>query len=168
MAAVALSLAAGLVAMAARLSERQLPDSAAVVDEADRIRRRAADLAGEDGDAYRAVIAAASEAARHSTGRDGDDQVRSALERASAVPLEITAAGARTASLAARLAIEGNPRLRGDAATAALIAEAAVRSATELVRINVAQGDGSRALVTRAERNLAEAADALRAVPLGS
>jgi formiminotetrahydrofolate cyclodeaminase len=163
--AVTVSLAAGLVAMAARLSERQLPDSTALADEADRIRRRAADLAGEDADAYRAVIAASTEAAtRHSAGWDGDDEVRSAFERASAVPLEITTVGARTATLGARLAAEGNPRLRGDAATAVLLAEAAVRSAAELVRINVTEGDGPRTLVVQAERNLAQATDALRAV----
>jgi methenyltetrahydrofolate cyclohydrolase len=151
--------------MAARLSTGQLPDSTSLVDEADRIRRRAADLAGEDADAYLGVLAALSEAAaRRSAGRDDDGEVRSAFERASAVPLEITTAGARTATLGARLAAEGNPRLRGDAATAVLLAEAAVRSAAELIRINVAEGDGPRTLIAQAERSLAQAADALRAV----
>ena len=47
---------------------------------------------------------------------------------------------AEVAELAADLAARGNPTLRGDAATAALLAEAAARAAANLVAINLAEG----------------------------
>jgi formiminotetrahydrofolate cyclodeaminase len=40
--------------------------------------------------------------------------------------------------LAAELVERGNPNLRGDAATAALLAEAAIRASANLVEINLA------------------------------
>jgi formiminotetrahydrofolate cyclodeaminase len=46
------------------------------------------------------------------------------------------------ASLAAELVEHGNPNLRGDAATAALLAEAAVRATANLVEINLATREG--------------------------
>jgi formiminotetrahydrofolate cyclodeaminase len=162
-AAVTVSLAAGLVVMAARFSERQIADSESLADEADGIRRHAADLAGEDADAYGAVLAASAATAAGGPPRD-DDVVRSAFGRAAEVPLEVAALGADTAALAARLALEGNPRLRGDATTALLLAEAAVRSAACLVRINVEAGGAGARLVLEAERHVDRAQEALRSL----
>jgi formiminotetrahydrofolate cyclodeaminase len=45
------------------------------------------------------------------------------------------------AEIAARLAREGNPNLRGDAVAAALLAEAGARAAAVLVEINTAAGE---------------------------
>ena len=53
------------------------------------------------------------------------------------VPLEIAAIGARVAQLAVRVAEAGNPNLRGDAVTGAVLAAASARSAACLVDINV-------------------------------
>ena len=61
-------------------------------------------------------------------------------------------------SLAAELAEHGNPNLRGDAATAVLLAEAAVRSTANLVEINLGTREGderierARALVETTRR----------------
>ena len=57
-AAVTVALAAGLSAMAARLSVSQLQGSAQLVDEAERLRQRATELAQEDMMAFEAVHAA--------------------------------------------------------------------------------------------------------------
>jgi methenyltetrahydrofolate cyclohydrolase len=149
-AAVTISLAAGLVGMAARLSERHVPDSASLVTEAERVRRRSERLADEDAAAYRAVLAAYT-AARSDASTKAREDIAAALDGAARVPLEMTALAAQTAELGARLALDGNPRLRGDATTAVLLAQAAARSAAHLVRLDVDEGDGEPALVREAE-----------------
>ncbi len=62
--------------------------------------------------------------------------------------MAVLGAGARLAQLAARLAEEGNPNLRGDAVVAAVLAGAGAEGAAALVRINLAElpGDGRLAL----------------------
>jgi hypothetical protein len=59
------------------------------------------------------------------------------------------------------LVLQGNPRLRGDAATAVAIAHAAVRAAAHLVSINVSEGGGDRSLVEQATRNVEWATESL-------
>ena len=72
---------------------------------------------------------------------------REALLGAALVPLEIAGIGARVAVMAVRVAEAGNPNLRGDAVTGAVLAAASARSAACLVDINVAAGRaGSRAV----------------------
>jgi formiminotetrahydrofolate cyclodeaminase len=147
-AAITVSCAAGLVAMAARYSAESLEDSEELVAEAERLRTRVAGLADEDARAYSGVIAA------YDSVRQGDDngseRLRVALTRATEVPLEVAEAGAETARLAALLAVDGKRDVRGDAATALLLAEAATRSAAGLVAINVEAGGGDSELVLRA------------------
>jgi formiminotetrahydrofolate cyclodeaminase len=152
-AAVTISLAAGLVGMAARLSERQIPGSASLVTEAQRVRRRSERLADEDAAAYRRVLAAYS-AARSDATPNAREDIAAALDGAARVPLEMASLAAETAVLGVRLALEGNPRLRGDATTAVLLAEAAARSAAHLVRLDVDEGDGDPALVRQAGRHV--------------
>ena len=149
-AAITISLAAGLVAMAAQLSERQVLDSASLVTEAERVRRRSERLADEDAEAYRAVLAAYTAARSGATPKARED-IAAALESAARVPLEMASLAAETAVLGARLALEGNPRLRGDATTAVLLAEAAARSAAHLVYVDVDEGDGDPGPVRQAE-----------------
>ena len=60
------------------------------------------------------------------------------MQHAAIMPPQICELAGQTATLAARLATDGDPNLRGDAITAALLAEAAARSAASLVRINIA------------------------------
>jgi formiminotetrahydrofolate cyclodeaminase len=163
-AAVTISLAAGLVAMAAQLSERQVPDSASLVTEAERVRRRSERLADEDAEAYRAVLAAYT-AARSGATTKAHEKIAAALDGAARVPLEMASLAAETAVLGARLALEGNPRLRGDATTAVLLSEAAARSAAHLVQVDVDEGDGDPALVREAKGHVRAASDAVASLP---
>lgn len=70
------------------------------------------------------------------------DAIRSALSGAADPPLALAAAAAETAELGAEIASSGNPNLRGDARTAALLGEAAARAACGLVRINLEGSPG--------------------------
>lgn len=161
-AAVTTALAAGLVVMAARFSEAHLPQSAALAEQADRLRRRVEPCVDEDARAYRAVLDA------YGLPKEPDpegrrERIRLALHAAAEVPLRIAEAGAQVAGLGACLAAEGgDPDLRGDAVTAALLAEAAVRSAVCLVRINVELGGLGGDLLDRADRCVEEATEAAR------
>ncbi len=65
-------------------------------------------------------------------------RIDAALSEAATIPMEVVEIAAQTARLAARLAVDGNPRLRGDAITAALLAQAGARAAAVLVSINLA------------------------------
>jgi methenyltetrahydrofolate cyclohydrolase len=155
-AAIAISMAAGLVGMAAQLSERQVSDSASLVIDAEHLRLRSARLADEDAEAYRAVLAAYTAARSGASTKAGED-IAAALDGAARVPLEMASLAAETAVLGARVALEGNPRLRGDATTAVLLAQAAARSAAHLVRVDVDEGDGDPALVRAAEGHVQSA-----------
>lgn len=126
-AAIAVAMAAGLVAKAARLSP-QWPRAAEVVEQAEALRALASSLAEEDAHAYTKVL----EAQRRKEG------VADALSAAADVPRAIAEAADQVASFAALAANEGNTRLRGDATMARELAEAAARGAAELVAINLA------------------------------
>ena len=149
-AAVTGAIAAGLVAMAARFSATRLPGAGELADQADELRRRAADLAEADARAYAAVLDA----------RRQSGELQEALHGAALVPLEIAVIGAEVAQLAARVAEAGNPNLRGDAVTGAVLAAASARSAACLVDINVNLGGLDPELSQRAAR----AADAAERV----
>jgi formiminotetrahydrofolate cyclodeaminase len=136
-AAVVTGLAASLAAMAARFSSEQWEDAAGAVAQAEALRARVLPLADEDARAYESVLVARRlptelepEARDAALGR--------ALSRAADVPLAIAEAALDIASLAAEVVERGNPNLSGDAATAALLAEAAVRATANLVEINLA------------------------------
>jgi methenyltetrahydrofolate cyclohydrolase len=144
-AAVTAALAAGLVAMAARFSVSRLPGAGDLAVRADDLRRRAADLADLDARAYQAVLDAPP------------GQRREALLGAAAVPLEISEIGARVAEMARQVAEAGNPNLRGDAVTGALLAVASARSAACLVDINVGLGGLELGLSRRAAQAVTDA-----------
>jgi methenyltetrahydrofolate cyclohydrolase len=159
-AAITGALAAGLAAMAARFSAGQVADAPRTAQQADRLRDRLAVLADSDGAAYRGVLDA------YALPREGDPgerrkQIQSALHGAAVVPLEIAELAAQVAGLAARLARDGNPRLRGDAVTAAHLAQAAACSAAALVGINVSAGGLGGHLSRRAATAVAAASDAV-------
>jgi formiminotetrahydrofolate cyclodeaminase len=147
-AAITAGLAASLVVMAARYSAGTLADSHQLVDTGERLRRRAGALADADAEAYGAVISA-QERLRNG-GSTSRDEVRRALRRAAAVPLEVAEVGAETARLAAVLAVEAKPDVRGDAVTALVLAEAATRSAAHLAVLNTHAGGGDVDLAQRA------------------
>jgi methenyltetrahydrofolate cyclohydrolase len=129
-AALTAALAAALTAMAARFAD-QLPDAPGSVDLAEQLRTRASALVEADVSAYGDFVAA-----RRQHGRDSP-QAREALEGAVDVPLQVARTAAEVAALARWLAADGNPRLRGDAATGCWLAAAAASAAAGLVAENL-------------------------------
>jgi len=157
-AALTVSLGAGLCAMTARLSVRHLGETEAadLTADAQRLADAAASLIQADADSYQAVIIARRQSA--GLGQEARDrEMAAALCGAAAVPLEIVELAVPVARIAARLAAAGNPNLRGDAITGALLAEAGARAAAVLVSINLAVApDDDRP--ARAARLVAETA----------
>jgi formiminotetrahydrofolate cyclodeaminase len=139
-AAVAVAMAAGLVAMAARLAH-EWPKASEVVEQAEALRSRMATLALADADAY-AKVTEAMRLPRDSPSRAVE--LEEALSGAAEVPLAVAEAAAEVAVLAKLVAAEGNERLRGDALVAAELAGAGARGAAELVAINLAGRDDPR------------------------
>jgi formiminotetrahydrofolate cyclodeaminase len=132
-AAVTVAMAAGLVAMAARLAH-EWPQATEVIERAEVLRSQMATLALADEDAYAKVI----EALRlppDSPSRPSE--LEAALSGAADVPLAIAEAGAEVAVLAALV-------VQGDALVAAELAGAGARGAAELVAINLAGRDDPR------------------------
>jgi formiminotetrahydrofolate cyclodeaminase len=167
-AALAVCLAAGLCAKAARLSARQLGvgEAADLTTNAERTVATAASLIQADADSYRGVIAAR----RQPTGTDGESrrrQIEAALADAAAVPMEIVELAVPVARIAARLAAAGNPNLRGDAIAGALLAEAGAGAAAILVGINLAAApdDGRPARAARLAQESASLAAAAQSPP---
>ncbi len=151
-AALAVTFAAGLCMMTAGLSARHLPEAPQLADQARKLRDRAAPLAQADAEAYRTVIAALR--ARDAAGPG--KRMAAALSQACVVPMEVAGIGAEVAAVAAAIAGGGNPNVRGDAITAALLAAAGSRAAAALVRINLAGAEGDDR-PARADRLAAEA-----------
>jgi formiminotetrahydrofolate cyclodeaminase len=156
-AAVVVEMAAALAAMVARFSREHWDGAAGAVAQAEALRARAAPLAGEDADAYEAVLTAMR------MPKDLEAEVRNALigdtlSRAADVPLRIVETAADVAELGAHLAENGNPNLRGDAAASVLLSEAAARVAANLVEINLSTTEEDER-IGRA-RELAQAARA--------
>jgi formiminotetrahydrofolate cyclodeaminase len=118
--------------------------------EAKLLRRRLLELAEADAEAYEPVILALRMPEQHPERRARLEKARS---KAAEVPLETAEATATLAGLAAETARVGNIHLTGDAVTGAVLAEAACRSAAQLVEINLAGHDDPR---------LARAGDAVR------
>ncbi len=161
-AAVAVALAAGLCSMSAHLSADHLADAAELAERAGRLRQRVAPLAQEDATAYGHVLAAYR---TPDDRRDPDvrrERIKRALSGAADVPLAVAETGALVAEMAARLAREGNPNLRGDAAAAALLAEAGARAAAMLVEINTSAGEITDDRFGRVGEFVARAAGAAR------
>ena len=157
-AAVTGAMAAGLVAMAARFSATRFPGAGDLADEADKLRLMAAQLADMDARAYTTVLDVFRRRGDADPGWEA--QRREALLAAAMVPLEIAGIGARVAAMAVRVAEGGNPNLRGDAVTGAVLAAASARSAACLVDINVRLGGLDPELSRRAAQTAADAGDA--------
>jgi formiminotetrahydrofolate cyclodeaminase len=140
-AAIVTAFAASLTAMAARFATERWEDAPGAVAQAEALRARVLPLADEDARAYESFLLA------RRMSEDFDPQVRDAaigeaLSRAADVPLAIAEAALDVASLAADLVEHGNPNIRGDAAAAALLSEAAVRATANLVEVNLATREG--------------------------
>jgi formiminotetrahydrofolate cyclodeaminase len=165
-AAVVTEMAAALAAMAARFSREHWEGASGAVAQAEALRVRATPLAQQDAEAYEAVLTAMR------MPKDLEPEVRNALigetlSRAAHVPLRIAEAAADVAGLAAEIAVEGNPNLRGDAAAAALLSEAAARVAANLVEINLATTEEDERIGRARALAAAAAAAAERATTAG-
>jgi methenyltetrahydrofolate cyclohydrolase len=134
-AATTVAIAAALTAMSAGLSKRQLPEAEALRTRALELRNRVEPLGDKDAEAYAGVLAAR---ARPADDPERSVAVRTALEEASDVPLEIADAGVDVLEIALAVARDGNPNLKGDALTACLLAQAGIRAAATLVELNLA------------------------------
>ncbi len=146
-------MAAGLVAKAARVSQEGWPEAAGVVAQAESLRERAAPLAQQDAEAYRAALEAMRGA--------GDEDLADALDRAAEIPLEIAAVAVDVAALGELVAERGNESVHGESSGAAALAGAAARIAAHLVEVNLTavEGDGR---VEKAHRLAADAADSAK------
>lgn len=134
-AGLTVGLAAALCAMAARFSERSLETAGEIAEAADRLRRRAVELADEDARAYSDVLAARRLPADTPVA-EREAALAAALSSATAVPLELAEIGGEIGLLATKVASEGNPNLLGDALIAMLLAEAAASAASTIAEIN--------------------------------
>jgi formiminotetrahydrofolate cyclodeaminase len=146
-AAVTAGLAAGLVAMAAGFSTDQLEDAASVRAQAETARAKIGPLAEQDIRSYADVLGAL---ALPRTDPDRRARVQRALSAASDVPVEIARVGAAVSRLAGEVADRGNPRLRGEAETARVLADAAVLAAAGLVEENLSDKTDARIAEVRA------------------
>ena len=165
-AAVVVAMAAGLVAMAARFSLGRWADAAGVVERADALRRRVAPLAPADSQAYEEVLAAM----RLPKGLEPEVRnttIGNALARAAEIPLEIAREASEVAVLAALVAENGNPNLRGDAVAGAVLAEGGARTAANLVVINLGTTQADERIEQAREHAATAAAAARRALDAG-
>ncbi len=129
-AALATTMAAGLVRLVARVSE-SWSDAPGVAAQASALGDRSLALADDDHRVYaRAMVELAA------PGRDAN--LGAALRRAAEVPLQIAETAADVTMLAALAAHEGSETVRADAWAAAALAEAATVSAARLVHVNLA------------------------------
>jgi formiminotetrahydrofolate cyclodeaminase len=168
-AAVAGSLAAGLVAMVAQLSRRQqLQQHSQLHESAETEGRRLAahllQLADDDATAY-AAYAAANRLPR-STQEESDKRAaarRRAAKGAAEVPLQTVEACLAVVKTAEALAGRCNINASSDLAVAAVLAEAAADGAAENVRVNL-PSVGDEAWSADAERRVGQLIDELEAV----
>ena len=152
-AALASTMAAGLVRLVARVSG-EWEDAPGVAAQASALGDRSLALADDDHRAYARAMAELSAPER-------DASLGAALRRAAEVPLQIAETAADVAILAALAAREGSETVRGDAWAAATLAEAAAVSAARLVHVNLSTrpddelcaraDDASRAAATARE-----------------
>jgi len=167
-AATAVAIGAGLCAMAARLSARQLTadEAAELAGGASALQAGAAALIQADSSSYQAVLAARRPADVAADASQAD-RLAAALSGAADIPLQVLRLAAQVARLAGRLAADGNPNLRGDALTGLFLAEAGARAAAMLVGINLAGApdDDRHATARRLLHDVASSTSAWRDYP---
>jgi formiminotetrahydrofolate cyclodeaminase len=129
-AALATTMASGLVRLVARVSH-DWDEAPGIAAQAAALGDRSLALADEDHVAY-------AHALEQLRSPDRDAALGRALHRAADVPLRIAETAADVAALAALAARDGADAVRGDAWTAATLAEAASTAAARLVHVNLA------------------------------
>jgi formiminotetrahydrofolate cyclodeaminase len=135
--AVVVSMAAAIVAMAARGSTEIWKEARGAVAQAEALRRRVAPLADADARALGDAIALLEPDEREGP-RGRDFELGLALANAADVPLSIVQVATDVAALAKAVAEHGRLELRPDAVGAAFLAHGAARAAAHLVEINLA------------------------------
>lgn len=149
-AAAAAAMGAALLVMVAHAGGEAAAGAAA---QARALRQRLVELGDTDVTAYAAVLEAGRTRAPGSrtSAPEGPHGLADALLAAAAPPTAIAEGAAEVCELARRVHDCARPALRGDAALAGLLAEAAVAGATRLAEINLASlarepgHDGERA-----------------------
>ena len=126
-AALTAAVAAALVAMVARRSVESWPDGPGFAAQALARRTRCLELATRDAEAFESAVAALE------AGQGVEPPLRHTVD----VLLELAEAAADIAELAAIASERSDPLVRADAASAAVLAESAVRVTGSLVRVNL-------------------------------
>ena len=154
------ALAAGLVEMVSAVMARKGADDAAATerrrDRAAALRAEALALADRDVAAYTAVL----EVGRRRDEPGHGHRLRAALSAAADPPLAIVELAAEVTRLAADAGADARGGVRGEAMTAAVLGEAAVRAGAPLVDLNLASAPGDprrarvRALAAEARADL--------------
>ena len=157
-AALATTMAAGLVRLVARVSH-DWEEAPGIAAQAAALGDRSLALADDDHRAYAQALAQLRNPER-------DASLGRALRRAAEIPARIAETAADVAALAALAARDGAQSVRADAWTAATLAEAAGVAAARLVHVNLATRPDDE-LFTRADL-AAQAATAAREVALAS
>jgi methenyltetrahydrofolate cyclohydrolase len=127
-AALTLAYAAALVTMAARRSRDSWKEAAGAAAQAQALRRRAAQLVDPAAEVWVDALAALEAP---------DDELEGKLRRSIELPLDMGAVAADIAALASLVAERGDGTYRSDVACAAVLAEAAARTAEKLVSVNL-------------------------------
>jgi formiminotetrahydrofolate cyclodeaminase len=157
------AMAASLTEMVCAVQLRKEPaDPAAVAarrDRAGELRTRALELADEDIAVYSEVTAVV--ARRDEPGHGG--RLREALSQAAQPPLQIAETAAEVTRLAADAAAQARGGVRGEAVTAAVLGETAVRAAAGIVEMNLAGARDDPRHATAAELTEGARADLARA-----
>ncbi|KJE76685.1 cyclodeaminase/cyclohydrolase family protein [Ferrimicrobium acidiphilum] len=135
-AALTVSLAAALCVKSALLSTRQMPEAPSLANSAKELMHRSEELCQVDAQSYAEVILALR-AQRLTESLSNRNKVQEAIGRAAQVLLEVVKVALEIGSIASQLAEQGNPNLIGDSITAAVLAEAGVRSSIALATINL-------------------------------
>jgi len=155
-AAVCTAMAAALVASVARLSRERWEGALAVVAQAEQLRGRVALLVEMDARAFDQALRTLAERDEIAA-PERDARLEQSLARAAELPLEIAEISADVAELAALASSHCNPEVRADGAAAAILAEAATRTAAGLVEVNLTMtGDDPRVGVARSLLTCAE------------
>ena len=139
LAAVVTAASAGLLAKVARASTDEWGDAAGAVAQAESLRARAEPLAQLSADQYENAVVSLANAGAEAPERR-DFAVGRAYARAAEPPMRIVETATDVAELAVAVAKNGEASLRADAATAAVLAAAAARAASELVAVNLTAG----------------------------
>jgi methenyltetrahydrofolate cyclohydrolase len=159
-AALTVALATDLIGQVAEASV-DWDDRGGALAQADALRARALELAGEAEEAFADALAALEQAAIAPSGASprSDAELGSALDLNVQILLGIGAAAGDAAELAGTVARDGEPTVRADAVAASMLAVTAAEIATHLIEVNLLIGSDddragrARQLLTTARSN---------------